>query len=87
MLYYINNLNTNCVNGATDKLVRELGNLYGIGVSFTNISRDGIDFMNESFGVQIDLDLTSDNPNSVFLFAVNRQTITFNSQNGIMVSN
>ena len=43
--------------------------------------------MNESFGVQIDLDLTSDNPNSVFLFAVNRQTITFNSQNGIMVSN
>ena len=83
----INNLNTNCVNGATDKLVRELGNLYGIGVSFTNISRDGIDFMNESFGVQIDLDLTSDNPNSVFLFAVNRQTITFNSQNGIMVSN
>ena len=83
----INSLTTNCVEGATDKLVRELGNLYGVGVSFTNISRDGIDFLNDSFGIQLDLDLTSDNPNSVFLFAVNRQTIMFNNQQGIMVAN
>ncbi len=83
----VNQQNTNTIDGATDKEVRQLGNLYGIGVSMTNISRGGIDFLNESLGIQMDLELTSDNPNSVFLFAINREKITFSNTQGIMVSN
>ena len=83
----VNQQTTNTVDGATDKNVRELGNLYGVGCSFTNISRGGIDFLNESLGIQMDLDLTSDFPNSVYLFAINREKITFSNTQGIMVSN
>jgi hypothetical protein len=83
----LNQQTTNTVNGATDKDVRQLGNLYGVGVSFTNISRDGVDFMNESLGINIDLDLTSDYPNSVYLFALNKEKIAFNNTQGIVVMN
>jgi len=43
--------------------------------------------MNESLGINIDLDLVSDYPNSVYLFALNKEKIAFNNTQGIVVMN
>lgn len=82
----LNQLTTSTEDGTTDKEELEMGNLYGIGCSFTNISRGGVNFLNESLGINLDLDLTDDFPNSVYLFALNRESVTFNNTQGIVVN-
>ena len=51
------------------------GAAWGIGVSYDGISDQGLDFSNSPFGVQLQLKLTSDNPQSIFLFVHSRQTV------------
>tara|TARA_R110000824_G_scaffold256631_4_gene445635 strand:- start:62 stop:1408 length:1347 start_codon:yes stop_codon:yes gene_type:complete len=60
------------------------GCAFGIGVAFDTISNQGIDFRTTNFGINMDMDLTSDNPNAVYMFVHSKQTLVFN-QNGITV--
>jgi hypothetical protein len=59
---------------------------YGIGVSFDMISNQGIDFSSTNFGINMDMDLTTDNPQAVYMFVHHKNTIVFN-QSGIQVLN
>jgi hypothetical protein len=71
----ISPVNTKSVSGTNDKLGVETGQNFGIGVSYTNISQDGVSFQNSPFGVSIECGLTSNNPTGVFLFAHCRNTL------------
>ena len=68
---------TNFVNA---KNIINGGSAWGLGVAYDSISNQGIDFSTTPFGVQLQLRLTSDHPNSIFLFIHSRQTIV--SANG-----
>ena len=68
---------TNFVNA---KSIINGGAAWGIGVAYDTISNQGLDFSTTPFGVQLQLRLTSDHPNSIFLFVHSRQTIV--SANG-----
>ena len=71
-------------NYAQAKDIIKGGSSWGIGVAYDSISNQGIDFGMVPFGVQLDVELTSDNPNAVFLFVHARQTIV-SSENSIQV--
>jgi len=60
------------------------GAAWGIGVSYDGISDQGVDFSNSPFGVQLQLKLTTDNPQSIFLFVHSRQTVV-SAQGSIQV--
>ena len=62
----------------------EGGSQFGLGVAYDTISDEGIDFSSVPFGVQMELDLTTDSPNSIFLFVHSRQTV-LSTSNGIQV--
>jgi len=51
------------------------GSAFGIGVAYDSISDQGLDFSTTPFGVQLQLRLTSDNPNAIYLFVHSRQTV------------
>jgi len=63
----------NTYSGA--KTIINGGAAWGIGVSYDGISNQGLDFSSSPFGVQLQLKLTTDNPQSVFLFVHSRQTV------------
>jgi hypothetical protein len=60
------------------------GSAWGLGISYDQISNSGIDFSMVPFGCQLQLGLTSDHPNAIFLFVHSRQTIV-SSQGSIQV--
>ena len=62
-------------NFAQAKDIIDGGSAYGIGVSYDGISNSGLDFSQVPFGMQLQLRLTSDHPNAVFLFVHSRQTV------------
>ena len=66
------------------QLYANAGQMFGVGVSFDNISGEGIDFRNENFGAQLETGLTEDVPHSAFLFVRSKQTLVFNA-NGLQV--
>ena len=78
--------NTAITNGlpATVNQIAEGGSNAGIGVAYDVISGDGVDFSNVNWGLQMDCDLTTDNPQALYLFVHSKQTVVF-SQNGIQV--
>jgi len=59
---------------------------FGIGVAFDNISDQGVDFSNVNFGINMSLDLTTDFPQSFFVFAHAKNTLVYGPQ-GIQVMN
>jgi len=59
---------------------------FGIGVSFDNISDQGVDFSNVNFGINMSLDMTTDFPQSFFVFAHAKNTLVYGPQ-GIQVMN
>lgn len=63
-----------------------LQNHFFVGVSFDNISNQGVDFGAAQLGVQMELDLTTDNPQTIFLFIHHKSTLVF-SPNGLQVIN
>jgi len=71
-------------NFADAKTIVKGGSAWGIGVAYDSISNQGLDFGQVPFGVQLDLELTSDHPNAVFLFVHSRQTI-ISSESSIQV--
>ena len=60
------------------------GAAFGLGVSYDTISDQGVDFSNVPFGVQLQLTLTTNSPQSIFLFAHSRQTV-LSTPNGIQI--
>ncbi len=60
--------------------------LFFVGVNFDNISNQGVDFTNSTLGIQMELTLTTDNPQTLFLFVHNKNTLVF-SPNGLQVVN
>ena len=56
------------------------GCTFGVGIAFDSISNQGVDFRTTNFGINMDIDLTSDNPNAVYLFVHSKQTLIFNQQ-------
>jgi len=60
------------------------GMLWGLGINYDSLGGEGTDFTDENWGMNIQSDLTSDNPHSVFIFVNSEQSVFFN-QNGIQV--
>ena len=52
----------------------------GIGVNYDSVSGNGVDFRSVPFGLQIQSDLNTDNPNALYLFVHSRNTLV--SSNG-----
>jgi len=57
---------------------------FGIGVAFDNISDQGVDFSNVNFGINMSLEMTTDFPQSFFVFAHAKNTLVYGPQ-GIQV--
>tara|TARA_R110000796_G_scaffold23818_4_gene68195 strand:- start:596 stop:1936 length:1341 start_codon:yes stop_codon:yes gene_type:complete len=51
------------------------GAAFGVGVAYDSISDQGVDFSQSAFGVQLQLRLTTDHPNAIYLFVHSRQTV------------
>jgi hypothetical protein len=62
----------------------EGGSNAGIGVAYDVISGSGVDFSNVNWGLNMDCQLVTDNPQALYLFVHSKQTVVF-SQNGIQV--
>ena len=60
------------------------GPMFGVGVPFDNISNQGVDFSTVNLGIQMELGLISDYPQTIFLFVRNKNTLVFNA-NGLQV--
>ena len=60
------------------------GSGFGVGMSYDVISDEGVDFSTQAFGVQMSVDLTTDNPQAVFLFCHSKNTLVY-SPNGLQV--
>tara|TARA_R110000737_G_scaffold235681_3_gene248315 strand:- start:2516 stop:3814 length:1299 start_codon:yes stop_codon:yes gene_type:complete len=78
-------LNTKVEDGLNDKLAINGGNCFGVGVSYTNISDQGVDFSNTPFGLQITSGLTSNNPTAFYLFAHCKNTLVMGGGGRIQV--
>ena len=81
-----NMLKDDAVNGNGFQTLIDGGSGFGVGVAFDSISNQGLDFSSTNFGINMDLNLTSDNPQAVFMFAHSKTTLVFNGQ-GIQVIN
>ena len=66
-------------NYATCKKIIKGGSAWGLGVNYDQISNSGVDFSMVPFGLQLQLGLTSDHPNAIFLYVHSRQTIVSSS--------
>ena len=64
--------------------VAEGGPVFGLGVTYDQIGSGTADFSNVQWGLEIDLDLTSDEPQALFIYAVNKNTLVFN-KDGLQV--
>ena len=80
----ISPVNTNRRWTGNDNNVLQGGLVFGCGVAYDNLGSDGADFSKENFGLQIDLGLTDDSPNSVFVFVHAKNTLLFSGA-GIQV--
>jgi len=60
------------------------GQIWGLGINYDELGGEGTDFRDENWGMNIQSDLTSDRPHSVFIFVNSEQSVFFN-QNGIQV--
>jgi len=66
------------------KIIKDGGSAWGLGVAYDTISDQGISFENVPFGVQLQLRLTTDHPQAIFLFVHSRQTV-LSTPSGIQV--
>jgi hypothetical protein len=79
-------VNTNRLyTGAVPPLTADGGPMEVIGVPFDTVGTGvGMDFSTVPFGVQMELGLTTDSPNALFLFVHSRQTLVYN-ESGIQI--
>ncbi len=67
-----------------DKDIAFGGQAFGIGVAFDNISDQGVDVSKINFGISMSLEMTTDFPQSFFVFAHAKNTLVYGPQ-GIQV--
>ena len=62
------------------------GFVFGLGIKYDSLGGSGIDFSNPGaqFGMNVELDLTTNNPQSVFVFVNSEVNVVFNN-NGLQV--
>ena len=60
------------------------GPVMGLGVTYDQIGSGTADFSNVQWGLELDSNLTSDEPQALFIFAVNKNTLVFN-KDGLQV--
>jgi len=68
----------------TDNFWTDNGEIAGIGMSYDQVSNQGVDFSNVNFGIQMTTGLTTNNPTGLYLFIHSKQTLVFNGS-GIQV--
>jgi hypothetical protein len=66
------------------KELKDGGSAFGLGIAYDSISDQGISFENVPFGLQLQLRLTTDSPQSIFLFVHSKQTV-LSTPSGIQV--
>jgi hypothetical protein len=64
--------------------VAEGGPVFGMGVTYDQIGSGTADFSTVQWGLEADINLTSDEPQALFIFAVNKNTLVFDN-NGLQV--
>lgn len=79
-------LNTKYTSGASSvvNFKVDTGSIAGIGIAYDVISGQGIDFSSVNWGMNMECDLTSDNPQAFYLFVHSKNTLAF-SGDGISV--
>jgi len=80
----ISPVNTNRNWTGNDNDVLNGGLVWGLGVAYDTLGSDGADFSNTNWGLQFNLDLDDDSPNSVFVFVHAKNTLLFSGA-GIQV--
>lgn len=55
------------------------GSVAGLGVAYDVISGDGVSFSGVNFGINMEVNLTSDSPQALYLFIHSKQTLAFSS--------
>ena len=68
------------------KEIIEGGAKFGLGVSYDQISGQGVSFADVPFGLQMTSDITTDSPQGIYLFAHCKNTVVSNGQ-GIQIMN
>ena len=79
----INPLNTRFTSGlpADVNVKVDGGSVAGIGVAYDVISGQGINFQGVNFGINMDVDLTTDNPQALYLFVHSKNTLVIDGMN------
>jgi len=77
--------NTQLLDAANANSYIDGGCAYGIGVALDTISNSGVDYSSVNFGINMSMDLITDNPQSVYLFVHSKNMLVFN-QSGLQVS-
>jgi hypothetical protein len=71
--------NYQIANGGTDyntaKTVIEGGDAWGLGINYDTISNDGVDFSTTNWGLNLNLDLNTVNPQAIFVFVHSKNTL------------
>ena len=60
------------------------GQVWGLGITYDSLGGAGADFTSQNWGLTIDSNLTTDHPQSVFIFVNSEINVAFN-QNGIQI--
>ena len=79
-------LNTKYTSGSTTTVNVKVdgGSVAGLGVAYDVVSGQGVDFSSVNWGMNMECDLTKENPQAFYLFVHSKQTLAF-SGNGISV--
>jgi len=82
----ISPLNTKYTSGKPDKVNFKVdgGSVAGLGIAYDVVSGQGVDFSSVNWGMNMECDLTTDNPQAFYLFVHSKQTLAF-SRDGISV--
>jgi hypothetical protein len=80
----ISPINTNRNWTSNDNDVLQGGLVWGVGISYDNLGSDGADFSTTNYGLQMNLELLDDSPNTAFVFVHAKETLLFNGA-GIQV--
>ena len=66
------------------QIIPDGGQVWGLGMSYDSLGGSGSDFTSQNWGLTIDSNLTTDHPQSVFIFVNSEMNVAFNN-NGIQI--
>lgn len=80
----LNSNNVQSLSSGADKIVGD--QVFGFGVSLDSVSNSGVDYTNETFGINVVSDLKTGFNNSAYLFVHAKQSLVF-SKDGLQILN